>query len=225
MNTPGETTRAPGLEPVGFVLVDAGVTDYDVMYETQRSLVDKKRANPEDHDYLILVEHPDVYTYGRKSKIPSPEQFTNAFEVERGGEVTYHNPGQLVGYPILKLRENERDLHLHLRRLEWTLIDVLRDFGLNGERREGATGVWLQGKQKKIASIGVAVSSWVTYHGCALNVNNDLSGFTRINPCGFSAEVMTSLQEQLGESCPTMSDVKESFLNHFGRNFSRLLII
>jgi lipoate-protein ligase B len=102
---------------------------------------------------------------------------------------------------------------------------VLGEFGLPGERREGATGVWIRGKQKKIASIGIAVSSWITYHGCALNVVNDLAGFSRIEPCGFPARVMTSMEAELGIRCPEMSDVKESFLRHFSRHFERQLII
>lgn len=186
----------------GFELVDAGVTDYVPMYETQKDLVDRRRSGRANFDHLIFVEHPEVYTYGRKSQAPFAELAPHLpqYAVERGGEVTYHNVGQLVCYPILLLQEKERDLHLHLRRLESTLIDVLKDFGLEGERRSGATGVWISGKQKKIASIGVAVSGWVTYHGSALNVANDLKGFSRINPCGFSSEVMTSMEVEMGGS-------------------------
>ena len=104
-------------------------------------------------------------------------------------------------------------------------MDVLRDFGIEAEQREGATGVWIVGEEKKIASIGVAVASWVTYHGCALNVDNDLSGFAKINPCGFNPEVMTSMKAVLGDKCPSISEVKESFLNHFGAHFSRTLLL
>lgn len=208
----------------GFHLIDIGLSDYDAVYSLQLDLVAKKRKAKTPHDYLIMVEHPDVYTYGRKSKVKAPMDFSNVFFVERGGEVTYHNPGQLVCYPVLFLKESERDLHLHLRRLEWTIIDVLLDFGIEAERRDGATGVWLIGEEKKIASIGVAVSGWVTYHGCALNIDNELSGFQRINPCGFSSKVMTSMREQLGEACPSVSEVKSAFLEHFAENFRRWLI-
>lgn len=214
----------------GFLLIDSGVTDYATVYETQKELVDRRKTGRSQFDYLVLVEHPSVYTYGRKSQAadgsingPLGE---SVFAVERGGEVTYHNPGQLVAYPILYLNKGpERDLHLHLRRMEHTVIDVLADFGIAAEQREGATGVWVQGKNKKIASIGVAVSGWVTYHGCALNVCNDLKGFQKINPCGFQADVMTSMKVELGPKCPSLSEVKESFVRHFSRHFDRGLVV
>jgi len=214
-------------ETAGFVLLDAGITDYGVMYETQKELVDRRRSGRASFDHLIFVEHPEVYTYGRKSHAPFAEVAPHLpqFAVERGGEVTYHNVGQLVCYPILQLKEKERDVHLHLRRLESTLVDVLKDFGLIGERRAGATGVWIHGKQKKIASIGVAVSGWVSYHGSALNVDNDLKGFSRISPCGYPSDVMTSMEAELGGNAPSMSEVKESFLQHFSRHFGRFLVI
>ena len=215
----------PSLETAGFVLIDAGVSDYDAVYASQLALVDKKKRDRLSYDYLIFVEHPEVYTYGRKSKEQEAASLPNSHFVERGGEVTYHNPGQLVCYPILSLNEREKDVHQHLRRLESTLIDVLFDFDLHGERREGAAGVWIAGKRKKIASIGVAVSSWVTFHGSALNVDNDLTGFSKINPCGFPSEVMTSMKVELGQACPGISEVKESFLRHFSRHFDRYLMI
>jgi lipoyl(octanoyl) transferase len=215
-------------EASGVVLLDAGLSDYEAMHETQRAIVDKKRRSQVSYDYLIFVEHPDVFTYGRKSKdFPEGDQGSGSlhYAVERGGEVTFHNPGQLVCYPILSLHPGERDLHLHLRRLEATLIDVLADFSLEGERRDGATGVWLKGKEKKIASIGVAFSGWITYHGSALNVSNDLSGFAKIRPCGFPSEVMTSLEAELGRNCPGLGEVKESFLRHFCQHFHRSLLV
>lgn len=219
----GQESEIPEELP-GFHLIDIGLSDYDAVYSLQLDLVSKKRKAKTPHDYLILVEHPDVYTFGRKSKVKAPMDFSNVFFVERGGEVTYHNPGQLVCYPVLFLKESERDLHLHLRRLEWTIIDVLLDFGIEAERRDGATGVWLIGQEKKIASIGVAVSGWVTYHGCALNISNDLGGFQRINPCGFSSKVMTSMKEELGDEAPSIGEVKASFIEHFAENFRRSLI-
>ncbi len=223
----------PGTSAAGFVVVDAGITDYGPMYETQKAMVERRKSGELNFDQLVFVEHPEVYTYGRKSPAPFGEldpllslpPHLPQFAVERGGEVTYHNVGQLVCYPILQLKDKERDLHLHLRRLESTLIDVLKDFGLVAERRPGATGVWISGKQKKIASIGVAVSGWVTYHGSALNVANDLKGFGRINPCGFDSRVMTSMEVELGGEAPSMLEVKESFLRHFSHHFSRFLVV
>ena len=209
--------------PIAFFEIDdQGVSDYNQTYYTQLDVVHQKKNNAYYPDRLILVEHPDVYTFGRKSKGAIPWNLKNAFAVERGGEATYHNPGQLVCYPLLSLKDGEKDAHLHLRRLEETIILVLKDFGVCGERREGATGVWITGKQKKIASIGIAISSWITFHGSALNVHNDLSGYSKIDPCGFNANVMTSLNEELGEKGPTVDTVKKSFIKHFAKQFNRL---
>ncbi len=211
-------TSTPKAEGQGLLVEDWGVAAFDEVYEKQLELVSRRKRS-ECMDRLLVGEHFDIYTFGRRST-PSDVSLPTAV-IERGGEATFHNPGQLVCYPILKLGESERDLHKYLRRLEQVLIDVLFDFGLKAERRPGATGVWVVAKEKKIASIGVAVSSWVTYHGTALNVHNDLSGFSKISPCGFSSEVMTSLAEELGSSCPSMGEVKASYLNHFSRVFAR----
>lgn len=141
--------------------------------------------------------------------------------MERGGEATFHNPGQLVAYPLLRLEGAERDLHLHLRRLEGVVIELCEAFGVEASRRQGATGVWVRSQTRKIASIGVAVSRWVTYHGVALNVDNELKGFQKISPCGFSANVMISLKEELGEPSLSMAEVKGRFLDAFERHFDR----
>lgn len=205
-----------------FDIDDRGVSDYNDTYYTQLDVVHQKKQNEYYPDRLILVEHPDVYTFGRKSKGDISWKLKNAFAIERGGEATFHNVGQLVCYPLLTLRENEKDAHLHLRRLEETIIQVLKEFGISGERREGATGVWIVGKNKKIASIGIAISSWITFHGSAINVNNDLSGFSKIDPCGFNASVMTSMEDEMGDNCPSIEQVKESFIKHFSKQFNRV---
>ena len=202
-------------------VVDLGLTEYEVAHRLQIATVEKLRAGA-PNDYLFLVEHPAVYTFGRKSKEPTLIIGEGKkVEVERGGEATYHNPGQLVAYPILKLEEKERDVHLYLRNLEETLIRVLKKYGLESEAVPGATGVWLSKERKKIASIGVAVRSWITFHGVALNVENDLAGFSAINPCGFSAGIMTSLKSHLGENSPSMEEVKTSFILSFCEVFGR----
>jgi lipoyl(octanoyl) transferase len=207
-------------------VVDLGLMDYGEAYQVQRAWVARKRVDALTNDTLLLVEHPDVYTYGRRSRSPVLPEGVPVFEVERGGEVTFHNPGQLVAYPILSLAPAERDLHAYLRRLEEVLIATVGDFGIVGERRTGATGVWVAGKAKKIASVGVAVSSWVTYHGIALNVANDLAGFMRINPCGFSGEVMTSLSTETGENgAPSLEQAKQAFVRHFGAVFARQPVV
>jgi len=213
------------MKHAGFILLDAGISDYDAVYEMQRELVRKKRENPSHFDYLIFVEHPDVYTYGRKNKPNVSLDSLKVYFIERGGEMTFHNVGQLVCYPIVRLHEGERDLHLYLRNLERVLIEVLQEYSIKTERHAGATGVWLREGNKKIASIGVAVSSWVTYHGCALNVDNDLRGFATIRPCGFPSHVMTSMKEVLGEECPPITQVKGSFLRHFSSVFERRLVV
>jgi len=140
------------------------------------------------------------------------------FEIERGGDVTYHGPGQLVGYPILKLRENEHDLHQYLRNLEEAMIRVLARYGIAGERNPGYTGVWSGGR--KLASIGVAVKRWVTLHGFALNVTTDLARFRAINPCGLEASVMASIQSLTG-AAPTVEDVARQMCDEFANVFSR----
>ncbi|RME05990.1 MAG: lipoyl(octanoyl) transferase [Deltaproteobacteria bacterium] len=146
-----------------------------------------------------LVEHPPVITVGRKRNarrnILDPGEIP-VIEVERGGDVTYHTPGQLVGYPILLLEPDSRDLHRYLRDLEDLLIRLLAVYGIGAERNPPYTGVWHGGR--KLASIGVAVHAWVTLHGFALNVNNDPAEFTRIHPCGLPAEVMGSVAQILG---------------------------
>jgi len=200
-------------------ILDLQERDYEWVYNLQKRLVEERKQSDSQSDCLIFVEHPEVYTHGRKGE--ADQALENSFEVERGGEATYHNPGQLVCYPIFTLKNEERDLNLYLRRLEQTIIDTLKEFGIASETRKGATGVWLKGKEKKIASIGVAASSWVTYHGLALNVSNDLKGFEKINPCGFEASVMTSMQEVLGEKTPSMNQVKTELLRAACKNFGR----
>ncbi|MCB0403186.1 MAG: lipoyl(octanoyl) transferase LipB [Bdellovibrionales bacterium] len=196
------------------VIRDLGLIAYEAAYDEQKQLVAAKRSDEHLPDYLLLLEHPEVYTHGRKSK---PEEIpNNAVEIERGGQATYHNPGQLVGYPILRMEPGHRDLHRYLRWLEDRLIAVLMQFGIAAGRREGATGVWVEEGARKIASIGVAVSGWVTYHGFALNVCNDLSGFQRIQPCGFDSRVMTSMLQSLGKAhCPPMDAVKAAVRQEF----------
>src|ERR1700761_1207731 len=149
---------------------------------------------------VILLEHEPVYTIGRlldKSSLRAVDHLPYpVFETNRGGQATYHGPGQLIGYPILDLRARGRDLHAYLRKLEDLLIDLLKEFGIPGTKIEGKTGVWVQ--ERKIASIGVGVRKWVTMHGFALNVASDLSGFLSIIPCGLSGVRMTSISKESG---------------------------
>ncbi len=177
-------------------IVEAGLVPYGEALEWQRRLADDRIGGRLSHDVLLLVEHPPVVTLGRNSKaahLLRPAGI-DVFEVERGGDVTFHGPGQLVGYPILDLNGYKRDLHWYLRTLEQALIDGLGLLGLPAERNPGYTGVWTRGK--KIASIGIHVKQWVTWHGFALNVSTDLEDFDRIVPCGIQGVVMTSVERE-----------------------------
>jgi lipoyl(octanoyl) transferase len=166
-----------------------------------------------------------VITLGRRLKssanVIAPGDIP-VIEVERGGDVTYHGPGQLVGYPILKLDENERDLHGYLRNLEEALIGVCADLGLQGGRNPGWTGAWIG--PRKVASLGIAVRRWVTLHGFALNVSTDLSRFTTINPCGLESAVMTSLAVETGRPL-TLADVKPLAAAQLGRALGRDFVL
>ena len=164
---------------------------------------------------VILLEHQPVYTIGRlldKSSLRAVDHLPYpVFETNRGGQATYHGPGQLVGYPILDLRARGRDLHGYLRKLEDLLIDLLEEFGIPGSKIEGKTGVWVQ--DRKIASIGVGVRRWVTMHGFALNVASDLSGFLSIVPCGISGVQMTSISKESGAEI-SLETVREKLFPH-----------
>ena len=166
----------------------------------QEEIVARKRADRSSGDELLLLEHEPVYTIGRNpdqssllgaSHLPHP-----IFEINRGGQATYHGPGQLMGYPILDLRRCGQDLHRYLRWLEELLIDFLAEHDISATRREGLTGVWIN--ERKIASIGVGVRHWITMHGFALNVGGDLSPFNFIVPCGITDVTMTSMEKETG---------------------------
>ena len=179
-------------------LIDWGRLGYEEARARQIERVAARRAG-EVIDALILVEHPHVYTLGRRREARANVLAAGdvpVIEVERGGDVTYHGPGQIVAYPIIALEPDERDLHAVLRHLEDGIIATLARYRIDAGREPGKTGVWRQGR--KLASLGIACRRWVTFHGLALNVTTDLSYFFRINPCGFDAEVMTSVAAELG---------------------------
>jgi lipoyl(octanoyl) transferase len=185
---------------------DLGRREYTEVLELQRDLCRQRIAGEIDRDILLLVEHEPVITLGRGTRpesLPVPKaeierRGVEVFEVERGGDVTYHGPGQLVGYPIIDLRRHREDLHWYLRRLESGLIDALGYLGIQAEPNPGLTGVWTRGR--KLASIGIHVKQWVTFHGFALNVTTDLSYFDLIVPCGIRDVVMTSVATELGRT-------------------------
>lgn len=210
-------------------VVGLGRMPYGEALALQRDLAQRRIDGSQRQDLLLLVEHPPVVTLGRGShaeNVVAPKEFLEAkgvelYEVERGGDVTYHGPGQLVGYPIFDLREHRQDLHWFLRALEDVLISALSHFGVPGERHPGYTGVWTAGR--KIASIGIHVRQWVSWHGFALNVLTDLSYFDLIVPCGIPNVTMTSLQKELAERAPrdlwgqSLDQVVRGFCEVFGQ--------
>jgi len=198
-------------------LLDLGFREYVGVWDFQRKLVDL-RAQKMIPDTLILVQHPHVFTVGKAVPGDCPAQISGVpvFRIERGGQWTYHGPGQLVGYPILDLDIRQRDIHSFLRNMEETIILTLAEFNISAERHQGQTGVWVQ--RKKIASIGAAIRNWTTFHGFALNVNTDLSHFRFIEPCGMPSSTMTSMKALLGRDVDfdgVKSEVRRSFESVF----------
>ncbi len=212
------------------LVADLGTRPYGEVLELQRQLCRARQTGETTEDLLLLVEHPPVVTLGRgtkESSLPLPPAGIRArgvevFEVERGGDVTFHGPGQLVGYPILDLTYHTQDLHWYLRTVEEALIDALETLGIPAERQPGLTGVWTGGR--KIASIGIHVKQWVTFHGFALNVSTDLDFFDLIVPCGIEGVTMTSVARELGAAAPSnlAAVTRAAVTTAFGRSFDRL---
>jgi len=194
--------------------------------ELQRKVVQKRKSG-EVPDCLLFVEYPHTITLGRggnaehllaaASELKS--RSVGYWETDRGGDITYHGPGQMIAYPILDLKGLRRDIDWYLRRLEECIIETLADFGIPSGRVAGATGVWVG--DEKIAAIGVRTSQWVTSHGIALNVYTDLDYFDLIVPCGLRSRGVTSLSKLLGSKAPELGKVKSRFMDHFGRIFGR----
>lgn len=199
-----DSTHNPTTRPAARIF-DLGLSDYEKARQLQLQVVDKVIAG-EAPDTFIFTSHPPTITIGRGSDVAnilaSDEELRKRgvakYEVERGGDVTFHGPGQHIIYPIVNLDPRGRDLHKFLRDLEEVVIIFLRDYGIEGERIAGKTGVWVNGK--KICAIGIAVKRWVSYHGLALNLDTDLSYFQLINPCGFAPDSVTSLTEVAGSA-------------------------
>lgn len=208
---------------------DLGLIDYKEAWDLQYNL-HQLRVENQISDLLLLLEHPHTYTLGKTAHIEnliSSEEFLNknkisVYNIDRGGDITYHGPGQLVGYPIINLSEWYQDSHKYLRTLEQVLIKVCSDYGLKAERNEKYTGVWIE--DRKIAAIGIKISRWVTMHGFAFNVNTDLSLFNGIIPCGISDKSVTSLEKELKITLP-INDVKEKVLKYFADEFNYNFII
>jgi lipoyl(octanoyl) transferase len=227
------------------IFQDWGLTDYQEAWDRQESLfesiIQQKLRNRQEgtseptSNYLVFTEHPHVYTLGKSGK---PEHLLLDDEglrekdavyhkINRGGDITYHGPGQIVGYPILDLDNFFTDIHLYLRKLEEAIIRLMADYGLRGERFEGFTGVWLDVadpiRARKICAMGVRASRWVTMHGFALNVNTDLSYFGNIVPCGIDDRGVTSLQQELGGAPLDLEEVKAKLKLHLADEFEMTL--
>jgi len=205
------------------MICDLGLTDYEHAYGVQKDLVARRKLGEID-DSIIITEHAPVFTIGRTGDIENllvdkeelERNGISVLRVDRGGDITCHAPGQLVAYPVLDLKKRGRDLHRYMRDLEEIGIQVLMRFGIAANRQEGKTGIWAE--RKKIASVGIAASDWVTYHGISININNDLRYFSMINPCGMNAISAISLQALLGNEID-MDTVKMVFIREFYRVF------
>jgi lipoyl(octanoyl) transferase len=203
--------------------------DYEAAGELQKRLVDERRRGAVG-DVLLLVEHPPVITLGARNRrtgshiVASDQQLRDAgvtvHESGRGGDVTYHGPGQVVGYPIFDLKPDRCDVHAYVRDLEQVLIVAIAAFGVNGTRVDGLSGVWVgePGREDKVAAIGVRISRWITSHGFALNVSTNLDHFGLIVPCGIVGRGVTSIERLLGRSVP-MSDVEDAVVDGMRRVF------
>jgi lipoyl(octanoyl) transferase len=219
-----------------FNYIDLGKKDYkecwDYQEERLAEVVQEKmeHKSPAAKNFFLLVEHPHVYTLGKsgdENNMLIHGEFLKKIEatyykINRGGDVTYHGPGQIVGYPIFDLEYYQLGIKQFIEKMEDAIIATIAEYGLEGGRKEGATGVWLDARHKvrarKICAIGVRVSRYVTMHGFALNVNTDLRYFNYINPCGFVTYGVTSIQQELG-SPMEMEEVKERLKHHFDRIF------
>lgn len=208
--------------------LDLGVRPYAEVLLLQREAAKKRISGEIPEDLLILVEHPPVVTLGRRkedNKLPVTEAYLTSkgielFEVERGGGVTFHGPGQLVGYPIISLERHKKDLHWYLRQVEEAIMNTLGRYSIPSERSTGFTGVWTADKARKMASIGVHARAWVTWHGFALNVTTDLAFFDLMVPCGIDGVTMTSMIHEVPTSDFTVRGVGQVFGEEFATLFS-----
>ncbi|WP_419212538.1 lipoyl(octanoyl) transferase LipB [Maribacter sp. X9] len=227
------------------IFTDLGLKDYketwDFQEEIFKDIIDLKIKNRREEtnvstpNHFLLVEHPHVYTLGKSGDMQNllvdektlEEKGAKFYKINRGGDITYHGPGQIVGYPILDLDNFFTDIHKYLRFLEEIVILTLAEYGLKAERSKGETGVWLDGDTpfaRKICAMGVRASRWVTMHGFALNVNADLGYFDMMIPCGIKDKAVTSLNVELGQREVDVEEVKEKLLSHFETLFEAELL-
>jgi lipoyl(octanoyl) transferase len=227
-------------------LIEVGLKGYQDTWDYQEELfsgviqrkIEMRKTGEEEplpNNYLVFVEHPHVYTLGKSGKIENllltPEELSQKgieyFKINRGGDITYHGPGQIVAYPIIDLDQFFTDIHKYLRYLEEAVIRTLSEYGIKGERYAGLTGVWLDPdipeRARKICALGVRCSRWVTMHGLAFNVNSQLEYFENIIPCGIDDKAVTSMEKELGRKLD-FEEVKEKLRNHLSELFQWELI-
>ncbi len=225
---------------------DLQTIDYKQAWDTQEELFNEivarkmsNRALPPEHqqptsNYLLFCEHPHVYTLGKNGSeenllagmLELQQRSASFYKINRGGDITYHGPGQIVGYPIIDLDNFFADIHRYVAFLEEAIIRTIAGYGLKGERLKGASGVWLDAddpaRARKICAVGIRTSRWVTMHGFAFNVNTDLTYFDLINPCGFTDKKATSMQAELGKAFP-LEEVKQKVKHHLADLFGMQL--
>ena len=200
-------------------ILDLGLSDYNDTWKLQKKL-QSKRILGEIEDHLLLVEHPPVFKLGKnasKQHIINDSEDVSIIQTDRGGNITFHGPGQLVCYPILDLNHYKRSITWYMRELEQLIIDVLGEYGIKASRKKGLTGTWV--KDKKIAALGVRISRWVTMHGFSLNINPDLNFYKNIIPCGIKEYGVTSMAKIMDNEVPSMDEVKTKMTKHFTKNF------
>ena len=200
-------------------ILDLGLSDYNDTWKLQKKL-QSKRILGEIEDHLLLVEHPPVFTLGKnasKQHIINNSEDVSIIQTDRGGNITFHGPGQLVCYPILDLNHYKRSITWYMRELEQLIIEVLVEYDIKASRKKGLTGTWV--KDKKIAALGVRISRWVTMHGFSLNINPDLNFYKNIIPCGIKEYGVTSMAKIMGNEVPSMDEVKTKITKHFTKNF------
>ena len=206
---------------VTYNILDLGKSHYNDAWELQKRL-QSQRISGQIDDQLLLVEHFPVYTLGkntpREHLLIKESDNISIIQTDRGGDITFHGPGQLVGYPILDLNQYKRSISWYMRELEQLIIDVLKEYDINAGRKKGLTGVWVKGK--KIAALGVRISKWVTMHGFSLNINPDLKYYQGIIPCGITEYGVTSMADLLNDDVPNMSEIKDTLVKHFIAIFS-----
>ena len=204
---------------IAYNIIDLGISEFKDTWNLQKEL-QEKRILGEIEDQLILVEHPAVYTLGKnasKEHILKKKEGISIIQTDRGGNITFHGPGQLVGYPILDLNFYKRSITWYMRELEQLMIDVLKEYGIEGSTKKGLTGTWVN--DHKIAALGVRISRWVTMHGFSLNINPDLGYYQDIIPCGIQGYGVTSMAMIMGEKVPSMDEVKIKMVDYFENRF------